>query len=134
MHKAILMMLLAIVNSSAMAEWTEVSSNDDFTIYADLAIMSREDNRVKMWLLDDYRIPQMDDILGLYMSVKEQDELDCKKALLRILYLSFHHENMGRGEEIGIDETLGEWIPVIHETIGEALWKVACGMQATTLK
>ncbi len=35
MHKAILMMLLAAVSSSAMAEWVKVSEDRLVTVYAD---------------------------------------------------------------------------------------------------
>ena len=55
MHKAILMMLLAVVSSSAMAEWTVVNENKEFIQYADLATIRKLGNKVKMWGLNDYK-------------------------------------------------------------------------------
>ncbi len=127
MRKAILMMLLAVMSSSAVAGLVEFGDTEDSNVYADPSTIHREGNRVKMWILEDYTTPKMDEILGPFISVKRQDELDCKEEQSRTLYISFHSENMGEGEVVGIDETLGKWTPVIPESVGETQWKIACG-------
>ena len=49
MPKAILMMLLAVVSSSASAGWVVVGVHDTSILYADPASIHRAGNRVKMW-------------------------------------------------------------------------------------
>src|SRR5665647_2349544 len=100
MHKAILMMLLAVVSSSATAEWVGVSGDEagTFTVYVNPATIRRADNnKVKMWDLYDYKTGK--EIAGkTFMSVESQSEYDCKEKQQRILYTTTHSENMGRGE------------------------------------
>jgi hypothetical protein len=48
MRKLILILLLAVLSSSAMAEWIKVGANDNSTIYADPATIRKEGNMVKM--------------------------------------------------------------------------------------
>jgi len=47
MYKVILMMLLAVVSSSAMAEWVEVDTSDDSTYYANPNTIRKSGNKVK---------------------------------------------------------------------------------------
>jgi hypothetical protein len=127
MHKIILMMLLAIVSSSSMAEWLkiQVSSNDMVTAYANPANIHKAGTKVKMWSLLDHKTA--DEILGKpYKSMMFQDEYDCKESLLRNLSLSFYSENMGGGEVIDTNSNTGKWQPVSPGTLEEALLKRAC--------
>lgn len=55
MHKAILMILLAVVSSSAVAEWVQFGGNETITIYVDPATIHKAGNMVKMWFLYDRR-------------------------------------------------------------------------------
>jgi hypothetical protein len=48
MRKPILMMLLAVVSSSAAAEWVELGSNEISTAYSDPATIRRNGDMVKM--------------------------------------------------------------------------------------
>lgn len=101
MHKATLMMLLAVMSSSAVAEWVPVVGNETVgaTAYADPATIRKTGNKVKMWDLLDYKTAQGD--AGMqYMSMKAQTEYDCKEEQSRPLYLSFHSENMGKGKVV----------------------------------
>ncbi|MCH6585257.1 MAG: hypothetical protein IH810_05440, partial [Proteobacteria bacterium] len=60
MHKVILMILLAVVSSSAMAEWVEVAESEagTFIAYAESATIQKTDNIVNMWVLIDYNTTQ----------------------------------------------------------------------------
>ena len=46
----------------------------------------------------------------------------------RLLYISWLSENMGEGKIIGSDPNPGMWQPALLGTIGERLWKIACGI------
>jgi len=76
MHKAILIMLLAVVSSSAMAEWVKVSEDKLVTAYADPTTIRKLGDKVKMWALWDYSTAQEDDSKP-HMSTRVQKEFNC---------------------------------------------------------
>ncbi len=83
----LLTLMLAIVSSSAMAEWVEVGSNKTVTIYAHpTTIRKTTVNKVKMWSLYDYNTAQEPAGSRPYMSMKFQDEYNCKEEQSRIFY------------------------------------------------
>jgi len=129
MHKAVLMMLLAVVSNSAMAEWVEVGVNDDgATVYADPDTFRRAGKRAKMWILVDYKTAQV--IAGeLYMSRTSLHEYDCKDEQHRILSASFYSKNMRRGNTVATESNRnsGKWAPNPPGTVAKSLWKTACG-------
>lgn len=128
LRKAVLMILLAVVSSSAMAEWGLISGDADGNVFTDSATIRRVDNKVKMWRLVDYKIAQdfgFGDIQ--YMSIMIQDEYDCKEEQLRKLYSAAYSENMGRGKVVVSSDKLGEWAPTPPGSMGEELLKFACG-------
>lgn len=83
-----------------MASWTRVgsarigvSSFYGQELHVDYATITRVDNKVKMWILDNY-----DKSLQFpYHSVKEQLEFDCQKAMYRKLAELLYFEQMGHG-------------------------------------
>lgn len=126
MRKAIFMMLLAVVNSSAMAEWVKIGADENATAYADFSTINRIGNRVKMWNMYDHNTTK--EFSGKkYISVKEQTEFDCKEKQLRTTYISFYSGNMGGGKSIYYSSKPNEWSPVPSETGIEVIWKFACG-------
>jgi hypothetical protein len=80
MRKTIFLMLLAVVSSSAAAEWVEVSKSETVTVYADPATIRKAGDMVKMWTLSDYKTP--DDV---HRSRVYQHEYDCKEWQIRLL-------------------------------------------------
>ena len=109
MHKAILMMLLAVVSSSAMAEWVLIAEDKEeiFTIYADPATIRKTGNTVKMWSLDDHKMAQKPDVI----SSRGLDEYDCEKKQRRPLFLAAYSGHMGKGETVLIHNERGDWNP-----------------------
>ena len=128
MRKAILMMLLAVVSSSAAAGWVEVGGNETGAIYyADPATIRKAVNRVKMWILVDYKTTRVSSGGMPYMSMKAHVEYDCKEERVRTLYYSNHSGNMAGGKSVFSDDDPAKWSPVPRATIQEDLWEIACG-------
>lgn len=125
MHKAILMMLLAVVSSSASAAWVELGSNDYSTYYADATSIRRDGDTVKMWSLLDFRKARTFENLP-YMSLKAQGEYDCKREQLRVFSGTRQSENMGEGDAVSRISEPSEWSAVAPGGIGQAFWKFAC--------
>jgi hypothetical protein len=126
MRKAILATLLAVVSSSAAAEWVLAGRNEITTAYFDPATISKTGDMVKMWNLFDLETARLLDTQS-YMSMKRQVEYDCKEARSRLLSFSGHSENMAGGEVVYTDSEPHDWEPVSPGSGNEALWKIACG-------
>jgi len=140
MKKLLLTLMLAVVSTSAMAEWVKVGTSDDktTTIYADPSTIRKSGNRVKMWALWDYSTAQEGGSKP-YMSVRIQNEYNCKEETDRIqneynckeetdrqIYATTFSGNMAGGHTIN-RQGGKKWEPVAPRTFGETLWKFACG-------
>lgn len=55
MRKAIVMMLLAAVSSSAAAEWVELNRDEISTDYFDPTTIRKAGDMVKVWSLTDHK-------------------------------------------------------------------------------
>jgi hypothetical protein len=127
---AVLLMLLAVVSSNAIAEWVKVTPDTDNNTqisYADPATIRKKGNMVKMWGLIDYKAARIDFTGMTYMSLQEQSEYDCEEDQVRILYFSFHSENMGRGKLLFSNSDPQKWQPAPPGSPADEMWKIACG-------
>lgn len=125
MRKVILMLLLTVVSTSAMAEWIDVGSNKNTTIYVDPTSVQRTGNMATMWHLTDFKTDQQD--MGeKYLSTKDQNEYDCKEMKARRRASSQHSKNMGEGKVVYSDSYKTRWKPVPSDSGIEILWKFAC--------
>lgn len=115
------MMLLAVVSSSAMAEWTKVSQDENsITYYADYATILYEDNKAKVWHLYDFTKASRGDL-----SVKTQLEYDCKEKRVRTLSLTSYKLNGGRGKAFA-ESSRPDWRPVKPNSLSDSIMKNAC--------
>jgi hypothetical protein len=73
MRKALLILLLAVVSNSAVAEWVQVGGNETAITYADPATIRKAGNVVTMWRLLDYTKARGIEGIKPYASVKAQD-------------------------------------------------------------
>ena len=128
MKKLLLILALAVMNSSAMAEWVLVDYNSDkgTTTYVNFFTIEKSDETVKMSILVDYKKAQERAFLPLYMSVNRQSEFSCNEEQMRELYASYHAKNMGKGKVTFSDNSPDSWSAVPPESIDRELWKHAC--------
>lgn len=124
--------LLLTFSSSAWAEWVVVSGNaDGSTIqYADPETIRKNGSMVKVWALTDYLNAHVSKSSGkTYFSAKGQIEYDCQGESMRILTDSWHSDHMGGGDVIFVynGSPPDEWSPVAPGSVGEGMWKFACG-------
>lgn len=126
----IILMMLAIVSSSTMAEWVEVDTSRrvGLTAYADLTTIRKSGNKVEMWVLYDYKMAQTN-ARKPYMSIKGQWRYDCKEEQQQPIYEILLSKNMGKGEVIAkaIYKESVKWLFISPESVGMVYWKLACG-------
>lgn len=126
MSKVILMMMLTVVSSSAVAEWIKVDDVSLVTSYFNPDTIHKVGSKAKLWILYDYKEPLTSEA-GSYMSMKAQSEYECKKKQLRVIAVSVHSENMAGGKAIFTDSNPQEWKPFSTATrIDKMLWETAC--------
>ena len=127
MKRLLLGLMLAMTASAASAEWTIAVGHDDFILYVDRATIRRNGNLVKMWDLFDYKTVQKS-AGDAYLTQKSQREYDCKEEKERILAFSWFDGQMGNGKVVfSLSETSMKWSPIEPGSVGETLWKIACG-------
>jgi hypothetical protein len=129
MLKTILVTILAVVSSNAMAEWVEVDGDDvmSLTIYADPSTIIKRGNMVIISVLYDYKTIQHDDKLPPFLSNIYQEEYDCNELRTKSITSSDFSKNMGTGVEKNTDDLInGEWSSIEPDSHGEALWEFAC--------
>jgi hypothetical protein len=127
MRKVILIMLLAVVSNSAMAEWVKVGESKLITLYSNLDTIRRSDHKVKMWILLDYKTRQSLEGLKPFLSEKVQYDYDCNEEQSRRLAITVYVGNMGSGDVIHTDSHVSEWTPVTPDSMDELSIKYACG-------
>jgi len=136
MKKLLLTLMLAVVSSSAMAEWVEVAESEagTFIAYTDPATIQKTDNIVHMWVLIDYKTAQTD-ASKPYMSKLGIRKYDCKAKQYQADIKTLYSNNMGGGKHVGIigsrpwlpvSQGSRPWLPVLQGKTTELLWKFAC--------
>jgi len=138
MKKLLLTLMLAVVSSSAMAEWVEIGEIEDvdITVYADPTTIRKTGNKVKIWVLIDRKTTWVPDghktaieELGV-LSSKGKRVYDCEKKQWRILFLALYSENMGGGETVLTINSRDEWKSVPPpDSAGRAVFKFACSFR-----
>jgi hypothetical protein len=124
MRKVVLMLALGLTCSSAMAEWTKVTANDEATTYADVVTINKVGDIAKMSDVMDINKPRVGE---KYLSIKSTNEYDCNLKKSRVVTFSTYSGNMGSGKVLDSSSYIHDWLPVRYGSATEALWEVACG-------
>ncbi len=128
MRQLIVIILLVLSCGPAYAEWVEVSANKIAGViaYADPDTIRRKGDQVKMWSLFDLRTTHAGRA-NSYSSIKAQQAYDCAQdRSLALAYTKFAG-NMGQGVEVYSASVEHTWKPIAPMSVGQELWKVACG-------
>lgn len=136
MRKVILMLLLSVVSSSAMAGWVKVVESDSDIFYADPATIRKTGDIAEMWTLQDFRKAEQIPMGGMYKSIKGHDAFNCKERLYQSAHSTAYSENMGGGKVVVADDNSKGWLsgffPANPDTVMGGLWKFACWDSALT--
>ena len=128
MKKLLITLILAVVSSSAMAEWVFVGEDAHRTIniYVDYNTIRKTGNMVKMWSLYDYKTVMS--LAGYkYLSQKLQNEYDCQEEKSRIIVNIYYDRNMGGRAISPLSRyTPDVWVSVPPGSVNEHILKIAC--------
>lgn len=128
MRQLILTMLLVLSCGPVYAEWVEVSANKKAGViaYADPGTIHRKGDLVKTWSLFDLHTTQTAGG-NSYSSIKALQKYDCAEDRSRALAHTKFSGNMGQGKVVYSNSGEGTWAPIAPVSVGQELWKVACG-------
>ena len=127
--KKVLVLLLLMVSTSVFAEWTRVtdSKDGDMTVYIDYETIKRKVNKVKIWILFDFKTVKKA-ISYRYLSQMERDEYDCDEETSRMLDLYWYSGNMKQGDIVYRETNMKDGtLSLPPGSTGERLLKIACG-------
>ena len=127
--KLLIAALLAVFSTSAMAEWTYLSSVEAKAVdfYIDKTTIRKRGNVAKMWVMKDYKSPQKETDGKSYLSDKVFGEYDCVEIRGRSLTITSFSDNMGKGEVTSTFQyDNNKWNDVAPGSVGMTEWKAAC--------
>ncbi len=133
MRKIILLMSLLVTLGCDKADktmdgWVEVGNLEQGVAYANPSTIRKDGDKVKMWSIDDFKTVHEIGNIEPFMSIKVQNEYDCKEEQFRMLANSFYSANMGREKAVYNDYEPSRWKPVTPGSMIEKLFKLACGI------
>jgi hypothetical protein len=126
MHRYFVILALAVVCQSVMAEFDEFRKLDVATVYTDESSIARNGNTALLWIMIDYKSPQPDKSGKSVLSDKLQYQYDCKEKQYSIIASSAHAGNMATGETVSVNPDPPVLTPVEAGTMVEEFWKMAC--------
>lgn len=115
-------------SGTAYSGWVKVEGNEQLgvTVYIDPDTIRRKGNLVKMWAMYDNTVIQTASGTS-YLSYKTQAEYDCVEEQLQVLAGTFFLGNMGNGTVVHSTSDTGKWQAIAPGSMGQLLWKLACG-------
>ncbi len=92
-------MLLLLVSTNVFAvDWVKIGENDNFTHYVDPQSIRRDGNKVRAWVLFDYKSVQvLADNKTRYLSFLAKEEYDCFEDTSRFIDIYYYSGKMGGG-------------------------------------
>ena len=132
MQRAMLIILLAMASSNAMADWIKVNENSEFTAYGDRATIRTKGHIASMWSMYDFQTVQtlLSDSMK-YDSTKQMSTYDCRDEKTRMLTSTLYSERMGKGRVVHRYKLQFEWQALKAGSASEALWRLACGKKVS---
>ena len=146
MKKIIIMTILLIVSTNALAEWVYLTSSSDSKVYFNSRPTKKRGHKIKLWTLTDFEKHQLigeetgyhtgsgslDRALGIehnekyYKSLVQVFEYDCAEETSVQIGITAYSANMGAGKIIDSSNERGSPSEIIPDTIGEAEYEFAC--------
>jgi hypothetical protein len=120
--------LLALASGPAMADWVSLGDIGNAELFVERSTIVRKGDTATMWSLNELKEPGS--VGGLsYVSLKRQDEFDCKGSRMRPLQIAAYPKPMGGGAAVVSEKGTSGWAPVLEQSTGETMWKAACGKE-----
>lgn len=125
--KFLIQLVALLLNSnSAIADWSQISSDQATSVYIDPASIIRDGRLSKMWSLTDHKESALSNDGYRFQSSKELYEFDCREHEARILTYILHPDPMGKGKPLYASEIASKWSTIAPDTIADRAFQWAC--------
>lgn len=124
-NKFLLALFLALSGSHVMAEWVKIASNEKSVFYIDPAASKKVADHVMVLIVRDHTSIQYDRA-ELYLSSKDEIEVDCSGRRIRRMYSSDHPQHMGNGKMVYSEHGPMSWNDASPKTIVKRIVDIAC--------
>jgi hypothetical protein len=113
------------VYDDTKAKWHAFGHNNSLTAYVDSTSTISNGDKVKMWILIDYKSPSTK-WGDTFLSEIDQNEFDCKEYRSRGVYAIRYSGNMARGRKVKSGASSENWDTPPAGSLFEKAWKIAC--------
>lgn len=128
MKRPILAALLALACGHTLAEWTSLGDVGNAELFVDKATIVRTGDKATMWSIYALKAPAAAGSAS-YVSLKRQDEFDCKELRMRPLQIGAYPKPMAEGTPVANEKSTANWAAPAPQSIGEKLLTVACAKE-----
>ena len=121
-------LVLTLFSVSASAEWVRIGENNRSVAYIDTAIR-RSGDTATYWVMFDYKAVQESARSGRrYLSEKAQRETECRSERERVVFFTWHTEQMGNGIVVYTGNKPTNWEPTSAPgSFANGFWQFICG-------
>lgn len=127
-----LILLLTLISTSAMAEWTAITISDSDNpdiYYIDKQTIKKEGGKATSWMMVNYAEPREFSSGQFYLSAKNKILYDCKNDIHKLLSTVLYEKSYGGGKVINMfnqPANVAEDLSIVPDSIGDKLMKAAC--------
>ncbi len=123
MKKILLLIILFFTSLSVFAEWIELGSTEDKTLYFKSDSIRKKKNLVKVWILHNYSNAKEDGT----KSEKDFIEINCSEEEMRLLSTISYNQQFGKGTHLGHNDfSLAAFSPIVPESGGSHIFQKVC--------
>ncbi len=123
MKKILLLIILFFTSLSVFAEWIELGSTEDKTLYFKSDSIRKKKNLVKVWILHNYSNAKEDGT----KSEKDLIEINCSEEEMRLLSTISYNQEFGKGTHLGHNDfSLAAFSPIVPESAGSRIFQKVC--------
>jgi len=120
MKKILLLIILFFTSLSVFAEWIELGSTEDKTLYFKSDSIRKKKNLVKVWILHNYSNAKEDGT----KSEKDLIEINCSEEEMRLLSTISYNQQFGKGMHLGHNDfSLAAFSPIVPESSGSHIFQ-----------
>jgi hypothetical protein len=124
----VLAVLTAAASGPATAEWVSIGDQGPAEVFIDKTTITRTGDMAKMWTLQELKTPGSAGGAA-YVSLKRQDEFDCKEPRTRGVQIAAYPQPKGEGKPVASEKGSGSWSKIVPGSTNEVLWKIACAKE-----
>jgi len=106
--------------------WNKVASNDEMTVYVNVASHLRRENVATIWVLEDLTKSAANSSGEIYQSTKKLTSFDCAERIFATKFQIVHEGSMGKGGVVTQDDGVKKSHPVPPGTVVETVFDWAC--------